>query len=233
MSSFQSVARTRYLNQKEWTYVADVEQRYPRLSRCAALVEELRLAEESVLFLAAECFGQLRCSKLVRQLGNVARELATQFPMPEDEWGSELPGRKRLEAVLWALGRTDTLQSQGILAELLQSSRNPIVRADVMEYMAYGRNFNAELVWPFADMKFSIPEILSAIYALEFNQGEHSSEEVELRLEPLLAHEYPLVASYIMTLLSRDPVHRDFVNSLLGHPAEHVRKAAADALRDI
>lgn len=182
---------------------------------------------------AAECLGHLRGTRVERRLTRLAGDLASRLPMPTGEWGIGLDGRKRLECVLWALGRIDSERSQGALADLLHSSPNPIVRADVMEYMAFGNNFGPELVLPYASLRYSTPEILSALYAMYCRHYDYQPDDVRDRLMPLMEHPHPNVQDYMMDLFCLNEAHRGFLVGLSSHASERIRTLAMQAIRDL
>jgi hypothetical protein len=218
------------LREKIRLYLADVKARNPNKSACTALLGELLNSEESDGWFAAILLGDLKCRKAVPKIASAAQELAGQLRMPTEEWDSDLPGCKKLECLLCALGRIDSKESQGVLAALLQTSPNPRVRADVMEFMAFGNRFDPELVLPYASLDYSTPEILSALYAMHCRHYKYRPDEVRRRLMPLMDHPYPQVQSYMIELFTHNTAHRDFLESLKTHSSERIQAEAAKAL---
>jgi HEAT repeat protein len=177
--------------------------------------------------------GYLKCRRSVGALEALAKQLEPQIAMPEGDWGENTPEAALLNGVLMALGTIGSAQSQRVLTTFLQESQNPLVRADAMEAMGLARTFDQSLVWPYASMDASTPEILSALYALQFNSGRVGAVEVRERLEPLMQHEYGLVRAFTIEVLARNRVHRTFIASYADDPSEAVRQVVAEALRMI
>lgn len=209
----------------------EVQAKHPRRkSPCAALLAELEAVEDSEgRSNLLDLIGLLSCRRAVRPLLAMAAKLEPEVPIPRETVWIKSPQRDLLADIFIALGRIDTPLSQGVLARFLLTSKNPLVRADAMEAMAFGKNFDSELVSPYASMEATIPEILSALYALEFNHRK-TPEEVENRLRPLLAHEYPNVRSFCINVMRFNAAHRDLVATMLNDPSQGIREDAAEAL---
>lgn len=216
------------LSADEVALLVEIMARHPRRkSACSALIAELELAEESAPRRLLDVIGTLRCRKAVRVLGKLADRLEARVPLPVGEWGSGTAQEVLLRDVFIVLGSIDSPRSQGVLRRFLLRSKNPIVRADAMEAMAWGYNFDPEIIWPYVSMECTIPEILSALYALGFERINHgkSAEEVEERIRPLLGHSYPHIRRFCLRLLEQDASHRELVASMLADP--HVGAEAA------
>jgi hypothetical protein len=102
-----------------------------------------------------------------------------------------------------------------------------------MEFMAFGRKFDPELVLPFASLSYSTPEILSALYALECRHYKYRPDEVRQRIVPLMDHPHPQVQSYMISLFTRNAAHREFLISLQSHSCERIRAEAAEAVVEL
>jgi HEAT repeat protein len=216
-------------------YVEEVKARHPhRSSACGALLSELFTAKELAdRRKAADHLGLHPCRRGVKQIERLIDDLEKRVAFPEDIWGGIDPDRDLLGDLFVVLGRFDTDEAQGVLARIVRTSRNPLVRADAMEAMAYGKNFDLEPVLPYISMDASEPEILSALYAAEF--GDFATKrpaEATRRIKPLLAHSYPGVRAFAARALAWNrPVNRHLIESLSDDESDLVRREVADMLR--
>ncbi len=143
------------------------------------------------------------------------------------------PETRLLSALLIASGNVDTRESHSLLLKVLAESRHAQVRGDALEAMAFEDHcFELELVCQYAAFHAEVPEILSAVYALEFHgfAGEHP-EQARNVLCPLLSHIHPMVRVYAVRALSFNSSNRNLILALKDDPEAHVRTEVKEAVR--
>ena len=204
--------------------------RHPQRSTpCSALLSEIMTAEDFAdRTRALDIFGLRSCRRGIRQLESLIPGLEKQVEMPSEPWGPTSEERSLLADIFVALGRIDTDESQGILAEVVQRSHNPVVRADAMEAMAFGNNYDLKLVLPFISSSAHETEICSALYAAEFRT---TAALPRRKITPLLSHPYNHVRYFAILVLRHHRSCRDLISSLKDDPDRGVRDIVADSLR--
>lgn len=148
----------------------------------------------------------------------------------DDYWVGP-PERALLCDQLFAVACMDTAASHETLVSLLRSSPSHLVRADVLEAIAFEKErFDLELVRSFASEGVTTPELLSALYALRFSRYVDARPyEARARLEPLLRHDYPLARAMTIEVLMHRAENVDLILPLADDPSEMVRQIVEEA----
>lgn len=172
--------------------------------------------------------GRPRLGRLKRLIA----ELVVKVEATNDEWLGP-PERNLLCNLLLAFGFMDTKRSHAVLARLACESASHLVRADALEAMAFEKRFfDLDLVLPFLHETTSTPELLSALYAIQYTgYAKNRPDDARERLRPLLNHPYGHVRAYTVDILGNDPSNFSLIETLQDDPHMLVREWVADALR--
>jgi len=120
-----------------------------------------------------------------------------------------------------------------LLERLITSSPHPLIRAYALEATAFERAvFDWDLVMPFLSPDCHIEEIVSALYASEF-QSIASTHEVlaRERIAPLLSHPSPRVRAHAVQALAESPANWSIISALQDDPDETVKESIRWALQ--
>lgn len=200
-----------------------------RSTACSALLSEIMTAKDVAdRSRALDILGLRGCRRGIRQLESLIPGLEKKVEMPVAAWGPTSPERSLLRDIFVALGRIDTDEAQGALANIVRRSPNPVVRADAMEAMAFGKNYDLKLVLPFISISAHEMEICSALYAAEFRT---TAALARRKITPLLSHPYNHVRYFAILVLRHHRSCRDLISSLKDDPDGRVRGIVADSLR--
>ncbi|MGV3614483.1 MAG: hypothetical protein ACO1SV_04025 [Fimbriimonas sp.] len=214
--------------------LSEIQARHPhRTSVCGALLAEVMskdpLADRSR---AALHLGLQNCSRGLGALERIIPDLVKKVEASTDPWSGPSE-RDFLYNLLFAVAVMDSEQSHALLDRLLHESSSHLVRADVLENMAFEDvQFDADLVIPFASDSAQPPEILSALYALEHKDfANQRPEEARALAVPLLKHAYPGVRSFAVSMLKWRAANLDLLLPLADDPSGDVRSEVEDAAR--
>jgi HEAT repeat protein len=176
--------------------------------------------------------GHLGCRRALGPLERLLPDLVAKVEASSDYWGGP-PERYFLDSILYAIARVDSDRSHAVLARLLRESPSHLVRADVLEAMAFEKeSFDVELVLPFASERAETPEILSAIYALLFHDyANRDPERARAVTLPLMTHPYRRVAAYAIEMLQTHKPNLDFILTFADDPDPSVRQSVQEAIR--
>jgi hypothetical protein len=203
-----------------------------RRSDCGAVLDEFLTAPEledqvSAVYL----FAGLECRRGFKRMENALPELLRKVEAETDEWIGP-PERRLFAGMLYAIAQMDTPESHACLVHLLHNSPSHLVRDDVLEAMAFEkRQYDRELILPFLALDCSTPEILSALYALQYKgYVTEQPEDALARVLPLLDHPHVMVTVYVIELLKEHPPNLARLLQLRDHPSPHVQKALGEAV---
>ncbi len=217
-------------------FLAEVRRRHPRCrSDSRALLAEILTAPElSDRRHAASAFGVKRYRRGIGPLKRYVAELVKIVEASGDYWVGP-PERSLLSELLIAVGCMDTRRSHNLLVRLLRKSSSHLVRADALESMAFEKvRFDPDLVLPFLSEHASTPEILSALYALEFHDyANQRPEDARERVASFLSHPYSMVRNFAVRVLMFRASNLDLILPLADDPEPHVQETVAEAVRFI
>lgn len=200
-------------------------------ARTGALLDEVTKGIDSPDRIhAAIMLGLEGCRRGLKRLERLIDEMVKAVEANDSAWVGP-PERGLLACVLIAVGHRDTEASHALLARLIRESSSHLVRADALEGTAYEKErFDLDLVLPFTSMRAQPPEILSALYALEFRARDRP-EEIRERVAPLLAHPYGMIRCFAVRVLMFRDSNLDLILPLTDDPEPQVREAVEEAIR--
>jgi hypothetical protein len=227
---------TKALSEEELGLLGELRRRHPgRKTACGAVLAEIVAGTDSHdRGRAMSLFMRLRCRGGHRALERIVKELQPRVDDPNDPAGES--GSKEwslCSGVICTIGSIDNATSHEILARLLATLPSGRTKADVLEGMGFERKqFDPALAIPFLSPDTPVREILSALYALEYNDySRKQPEDAERRLRPLLQSPNPQVRQYALVALRSAPQFRPLVLALSDDPDPYVRQVVGEVLR--
>lgn len=229
------MSRTRRigLTSDDENFVADLIRKHGhRHSRCGVVLAEILTSSDlSCQRRAAIVFGLEGYRRGLGRLERLITELVQSIES-SDSIDSASPELSLLHQLLFAVGRMDTLPSHALVERLIHGSKEPTIRADALECTAFEEErFDWDLVLPFASFDADVPEILSALYALEFhNYATRFPDQAREKIPPLLHHPYPMVRIFAIRVLMFNDANLEIVRPFAEDPDPNVKSSAEEAI---
>lgn len=226
--------RQKAREREELEHVAEIRRRHPsRSSNCGAVLAEIfGAASEDDRLRAISLMGSaLRCQRGIGQLERLIRNLERRFDDGTAGWEED----RLITALFKCLGFIDTPRSHAVLERAARTANHPMVRANALEGMCFeSETFDTNLVLSFLKEETSEPELLSALYALQWKPYlSKRRKDARRRIGALLAHPSHNVRLYAVETLGGPMIQAenlDLIAPLVDDPSPAVRRMVEDMI---